>query len=338
MNALLARARRLLEDRRRTKTLAAAAAALLVAAAVKSKVGGGKPAPEDSTAAVERGPLELRFRETGEIAAKDSVDVASKVSGRILTLAVQEGDRVAAGQKLAVIQPGRTETERYQPSTVTAPIGGVVMRYVKGAGSNAQDTRFAKVGDYVTGLFESNNPNYLMTIGDLSSIVVELKISEMDILKLSEKMPVTVKVDALPDSVFPAVVRLISPQAEKDANGLKVFRVQVALDKTDPRLRPGMTARVDALLDRRENALKIPLPALFEEGGERFVYLHSRIGSARRAKVEVGLRNELDVEVLAGVKEGDRVLTDKPAGELSKPGGQNSRRMARAARRAMPGR
>ncbi|MCX5788265.1 MAG: efflux RND transporter periplasmic adaptor subunit [Elusimicrobia bacterium] len=272
---------------------------------------GAAPGAQDS-AKVSRGDLEVRFADAGEIAPKNSVDVAAKVSGRVTELAVDEGQRVAPGQKLTVIQPGRTEAERYVPFTLTAPIAGVVMRYQK-QGSN-EEGRIVRLGDYVTGLLESNTPTYLMTIGDLSKLIVKLKISEMDVLKLHEGMHVSVKVDALPGADFPSRVTLLSPQAERDKNDLKTFRVEVTLDKAEARLKPGMTARVDGLLDARRGVLKMPLSAVFEEGGAEFAYRREAQGKSKSSKtrLKLGLRNETDVELLEGLKEGDTVLTEKP--------------------------
>jgi len=150
------------------------------------------------TVKVERGDIELHFMDSGELTPKTFVDVASKVSGRVIELFVDEGARVRKGEKLAVIQPGRTEAEAYVPTTLTAPIDGVVMRYQDRSSNNAAEGRLSKLGEYVTGLMESQNPTYLMTVADLSRLIVKMKISEMDILKLKEGMDVKVTVDALP--------------------------------------------------------------------------------------------------------------------------------------------
>lgn len=268
---------------------------------------------EDSAAAtVARGSLEIRFTELGDIAAKNTVNVASKVSGRVLELHVQEGAAVKAGDTLAVIQPGKTGAERFLPSTLTAPIDGILLRYVKDENSSSANAKFVEVGEYVTGIFESQNPTYLMTVADMRKVIVKLKINEMDILKLREKMPVDVMVDAIADVKFPATVTMIAPQAEREARGGKFFRVEVALDKNDPNLRTGMTARVDALLEKREDVLKAPLAALFEEKGQELVYLEVEDGKPRQIEVKTGMRTETDVEIVSGLKEGGKILTEKP--------------------------
>ncbi|MBI2787458.1 MAG: efflux RND transporter periplasmic adaptor subunit [Elusimicrobia bacterium] len=216
------------------------------------------------------------------------------------------------GDKLAVIQPGRTEAEAYVPTTLTAPIDGVVMRYQDRSSNNSQEGRLSKLGEYVTGLMESQTPTYLMTVADLSRLVVKMKISEMDILKLKEGMDVKVTVDALPGQDFPSKVTLVSPQAEKDNNNLKNFKVEVTLLKSDARLKPGMTARVDGLLDSRKKVLKLALSGVFEEGGKEFGYVAAAEGKPKKTPLKLGLRSEMDVEVLEGVKEGDKLLTEKP--------------------------
>lgn len=270
----------------------------------------------DNQAEVSRGDLDTHFKEVGDISAKSTVPVTSKVSGRIIKLSVREGDRVSAGQDLAVIQPGRTETERYLPSTVTAPISGIVMRPVKEGGG---DSRFVEVGDYVSGLFESPTAPPLATIADLRQLVVRLKISEMDILKLREHMPVTVSIDALQNSTFTASVSMIAPQAEKEMNGGKIFRVEVSLTQTDPRLRSGMTARVDALLEHKSNTLKAPLAAVFEDAGETLSYLVVPGSKPRQVRVTQGLRTDTETEILSGLKEKDKVLTEKPKESVPLP-------------------
>jgi len=292
------------------KAAAVLAAALLGAGGWKYYA---KPAVEAGLGivTVERGDIEVHFMDSGELTPKTFVDVASKVSGRVIELYVDEGTRVKKGDRIAVIQPGRTEAEAYVPTTLTAPIDGIVMRYQDRSSSNSQEGRLSKLGEYVTGLMESQTPTYLLTVADLSRLVVKMKISEMDILKLREGMDVKVTVDALPGQEFPSKVTLVSPQAEKDSNNLKNFKVEVTLLKGDARLKPGMTARVDGLLDSRKKVLKLALSGVFEEGGKEFAY-RSGGPKADKAPLKLGLRSEMDVEVLDGVKEGDKLLTEKP--------------------------
>lgn len=293
------------------KAAAAVALAALGAAGWKYAYS-GKSSAEGASVTVERGDIELHFMDSGELTPKTFVDVASKVSGRVIELYVDEGARVKRGDRLAIIQPGRTEAEAYVPTTLTSPIDGVVMRYQDRSSGNSQEGRLSKLGEYVTGLMESQTPTYLLTVADLTRLVVKMKISEMDVLKLREGMDVKVSVDALPGLEFPSKVTLVSPQAEKDGNNLKNFKVEVTLLKSDARLKPGMTARVDGLLDSRKKVLKLSLSGVFEEGGKEFAYPTGGGKPPVKTPLKLGLRSEMDVEVLDGVKEGDKLLTEKP--------------------------
>jgi multidrug efflux pump subunit AcrA (membrane-fusion protein) len=268
----------------------------------------GSILPPANEVKVSVGDIELHFADSGELTPKNFVDVASKVSGRVIEMKVEEGARVKKGDTLCVIQPGRTEAEAYLPASIKAPMDGVVMRYQDRSANNPAEGKISKLGDYVTGLLESTQPTYILTVADLGRLVVKMKISEMDVLKLREGMPVKVTIDALPGQDYPARVSLVSPQAEKDQNNLKNFKVEVSLLKTDLRLKPGMTARVDGLLERRAKVMKLPLAAVFEEAGKEWVYL----GTKERKPVELGLRSEMEAEVLSGLSDGQVLLTEKP--------------------------
>ncbi|MBI4669519.1 MAG: HlyD family efflux transporter periplasmic adaptor subunit [Elusimicrobia bacterium] len=295
---------------------------------------------------VSRGDIEVRFRETGEIVPKTAVDVNAKVSGRILELYVHEGSRVKKGEKLALLQPGRSELDQYVPVVIAAPLDGLIL--VPDKKEDQQELpKFIQAGDYVLGLFESNSPTDLMTIADMREMAAELQISEMDILKLKEGLDVEVTVDAIAEEKFAGKIAAISPRAVKNNNNLKVFKVMIGLAKNDAshrnfnrpfpqgrgdarpaphsfgdgvgagglgRLRAGMTARIEAVLNKKTNVLKIPLSVIYEEAGKETVYLADGKKS-KRTEIKTGLKNEMDAEVLSGLKEGDNVLPEKPIEE-----------------------
>ncbi len=281
------------------------------------KSGKNKGAEPENLAAVTRGDIQLKFQDAGEVTPKNPVDIASPATGRITELFVEEGGRVRSGDKIAVIQPGKSESEKYVPVTITAPMDGIIMKYTDDTQNGK--SYFAKAGDRVNGLYDYGSPTYLMRVADLKKLIVKMKISEMDILKLNEGMKVDITIDALAGTPFIGMVSLISPQAEKDNTGVKMFTIEVSLSKTHPGLRPGMTARVEAVLDSRKNAVKIPLSALFEETNETFVYLASGPGKKpQKTAVKAGLRSETDIEILSGLKENDKVFTEKPPDETKK--------------------
>ncbi|MBI2069811.1 MAG: efflux RND transporter periplasmic adaptor subunit [Elusimicrobia bacterium] len=267
--------------------------------------------PELALAA--KGDIETRFRETGEVVPRVAVDIHAKASGRIIDRYVNEGSAVKRGEKLALLQPGRSELDRYVPIEITAPISGVILAPIQREGQR-EIQRLAQPGDFVLGLLDTTNPTVLMIIADMREMTVELKISEMDILKLKTGMSVDVKVDAIAGETFPGEIDSISPRAVRDSNNLKTFKVLVRLIKNDERLRTGMTARVEAVLAKKTGVLKIPLNVIYEEKGEEFVYF-ARGKKPERRTVKTGLKNETDAEVIEGLNEGESVLPEKPLDE-----------------------
>lgn len=305
------------------KRFLAAALAVLVGVGggywkFKPRKRGGMRSSSDF-AKVEKGNLEVRFHEIGELAALHAVDVVSKVNGRILDVYVQEGQKVKRGDKLALIQPGKSEEERYVPVTLASPMEGVVMPPPK-SGTDSGLGQIPTPGTYVNGTLDNTSAAPIMTIADMRQMAVELQISEVDILKLQEGLPVEVSLSAIAGEKFSGSINLVSPRAFKSSGNLRVFRVQAKVDKSDPRLRYGMTAQVEAILQKKEAVLKAPHAAVFEEEGKNVVYVRNG-KKPRRTEVVIGIKNETEIEIQSGLKEGDELYLEKPREDEKKQKG-----------------
>ncbi len=258
-----------------------------------------------------KGKIEVKFNDIGEVVPKNIMDVNSKVSGRIEKLFVVEGKKVKKGDKIAIVQPGQSEADKFIPMDVFAPISGTVMCCVS-SGYYSEAT-MAKIGQRITGAATSSNPSCLMRIGNYNKMLVKLKVGEMDIFKLKVGMPVKIHVDAIENEVFSGKISMISPQADKDnRSGIKTFRVQAEISRYHKFLRPGITARVEAIMDSKKDILIMPLTGLFEKYGVTFAYLYVPGGKAKKVLIKTGLRGVRNIEILSGLKEKDEVYTDKP--------------------------
>lgn len=268
---------------------------------------------------VSKGDIEVKFQDLGDVNPKQLVEVFAKVGGILDEVRVTEGDSVAKGDRIALVQPGQSEADKYLPVEVLSSLSGTVMP-CQSRGYYDEAT-MAKIGQRISGVYDSGNPTCLMQIGDLSQMIVKLNVSEMEVLKLRKNMPVKVTVDAIASLDLSGRISLISPKAEKDnRSGVKSFRVEVGINQQAAALRPGMTARIETVMDSRKNILKMPISGLFEEKGKRFAYFYVPNGKAKKTDVVTGLRNETEVEILNGLKEGDQVYTDKPLNiEENKP-------------------
>ncbi|OGR41737.1 MAG: hypothetical protein A2X35_12745 [Elusimicrobia bacterium GWA2_61_42] len=261
--------------------------------------------------AVARGDIDVKFQDLGDLYPKNVVEVFSKVGGTLEEVSVHEGEAVQKGARVALVQPGQSSADKYLPVEVFAPITGTVMPCVS---NNYYDTAsMAKSGQRISGVYDSGSPTCLMQVGDMSRMVVKLNVSEMEVLKLRKGMPVKITADAVPGPEMAGTIDMIAPVAEKDnRSGVKSFRVEAAVTSPLAAMRPGMTARIEAVMAERRNTLKMPISGLFEEKGRRFAYLVVPGASAKKVDVVIGLRNEVDVEVLKGLNAGDEVYSDKP--------------------------
>ena len=153
-------------------------------------------------------------------------------------------------------------------------------------------------------------------IPDLSSMRVELKLDEVDRGKLQLSQELIVKVDAIPDSEFNADLDWISPIAAINFKGMgmteKTFPARATMKRTDPRLRPGMSASVEVIIEKHEKQVLIPIRASFLQKGKPAVWVQKGGGFEVRL-IEVGKRNDTDMIVVKGLKAGENIAMEDPA-------------------------
>lgn len=152
-------------------------------------------------------------------------------------------------------------------------------------------------------------------IPDLSKLRIDLKLDEVDRGKLALGQKVKVRIDAIPDREFDATLDWISPIAAVQWRGMgmteKTFPARATIAGTDARLRPGMSASAEILLESTPNQLLIPTRASFTVNGKPSVYVQRGQTFIIRP-IEVGKRNDSETVVLSGVAEGEMVTLENP--------------------------
>ncbi|HBB02503.1 MAG: RND family efflux transporter MFP subunit, HlyD family secretion protein [Candidatus Peregrinibacteria bacterium GW2011_GWF2_38_29] len=138
---------------------------------------------------------------------------------------------------------------------------------------------------------------------------VEVDIPDVDIAKIKVENVARITLDAYGDNdVFLAKVISIDP-AETVIEGVPTYKVKLAFDKEDERVKSGMTANIDIVTATRENALYVPQRAVFAIDGERFVKIQDEDGKIYDVKVKAGIRDvNGNMEILEGVKAGDKIV------------------------------
>jgi RND family efflux transporter MFP subunit len=273
-----------------------------------------------------------------------TVGVNAQIGGALTSVEVQEGDRVRVGQILArlddreiraqlvaadanleVVQASYDRAQRLRErqvitqaefdreraalaaaeaereqfatragyTTVTAPAAGVIT------------DKLVEAGD-VVGL-----QTRLFTIADLSTLVVLVGVSEMDVVQVRPGDAVRMALDALPDRAMEGTVRRVFPSADPRT---RLVPVEVALERGAEALaRPGFLARATFALGTREDVLLVPAGALVSAGATTAVFVVSAGGAAVRRPVSTGLTTQGMVEVLEGLEEGERIVVQGAA-------------------------
>ncbi|MBE7541697.1 MAG: efflux RND transporter periplasmic adaptor subunit [Bryobacteraceae bacterium] len=196
---------------------------------------------------------------------------------------------------------------------IRAPVDGIVniMPNFRAQGSWGSTPPAFKEGDNAwTGAAIAEIP-------DLSEMRIELKLEEVDRGKVKLGQEIRVRVDAIPDREFKAKLDWISPIASLQFRGFgasseKTFPARATLTQVDDRLRPGMSASAEVLIETAANSLLIPAKASFMEGGKPAVWVQRGQGFQVRL-IEVGQRNDNDIVVTSGLQEGDRIALENPA-------------------------
>lgn len=194
---------------------------------------------------------------------------------------------------------------------ITAPIDGIVniLPNFRAGGSFGSMPPPFKEGDRAwTGAAIAEIP-------DLSSMRVEMKLEEVDRGKIKLGQQVRVRVDAIADKEFQAELDWISPIAALAFRGPgmaeKNFPAYATLKNLDPRLRPGMSATAEIVIESHPNVLLIPARASFLYQGKPAVWVQRGQQFLIRT-IEVGLRNENDIVVSKGLREGEVVTLENP--------------------------
>jgi len=200
----------------------------------------------------------------------------------------------------------RAANDQLEKSIIRAPIPGFVVyreSYLAG------EKRKPRIGDSVW----TNQP--IIVLPDISSMVVDSKVREVDVGNLKIGQEVQVTVDAYPEPVHTGRVDLKGALASADPDtksAAKYFSLRVALDGSDNRLRPGMSARIDVLVTQVRGRLAVPVNAVFRDGSQTYCYKWDG-HRAQRQEVKVGATDNSWIVIESGIGKGDKVCLRRPA-------------------------
>jgi membrane fusion protein, multidrug efflux system len=175
---------------------------------------------------------------------------------------------------------------RYEHATIRAPFDGIITQ------------RHIKVGNMV------NVNGSTFEITDFNSLKGELFVPEKQYSRLAVDQQAMVSVDAIPDQVFNGKIERVSPIIDQLSG---TFKIVIALQNDNFKLRPGMFARFKIIADTHSNAFLINKNAIISQDQEDSVFL-VREGKAIRQKVSLGFIDGDIAEILSGVNKGDMLV------------------------------
>jgi membrane fusion protein (multidrug efflux system) len=262
--------------------------------------------------------------------------VVAKTSGVALSVLVEEGQQVAAGQTLVRLDSARSQLQAAQTAAQMRKLEANYARArqmaeqkLLSANDNDQlrydleearaanhmanlELSYANVQAPISGVIASRsikNGNFvqintpIFRIVDTSRLEATLNVPERELATLKAGLPVHMQVDALPGKVFTGTVDRVAPVVD---SGSGTFRVVCAFTGGGV-LQPGMFGRIKIDYDQRADALVVPRVALLEDDGDPAVFVVQG-DKTKRVPVKLGYLDGSWAEIRNGVKEGDQVV------------------------------
>ena len=292
--------------------------------------------------AVTVGPIERRLAAVGSLRSYKSVVIRPEIAGRIAAFRFEEGEQVAQGQPLVLLDNSvwRAVVEQVQAAVELSQTNydravGLLERKV--GTTKARDETFAQMRvdqaelelakarldkslitapfDGVVGLRKVSVGDFvnmgddIVNLEQIDPLKADFRVAESYLGAVRPGQRIELKVDAFAGQAFNGEVYAIDPLIDESGRSILL---RARLPNSEHLLRPGLFARVTLVLNERENAIQVPEQALVPQGQEQFVF---RVvdGKAALTKVAVGIRREGMVEIVEGLGPEDEVVT---AGQL----------------------
>jgi len=246
------------------------------------------------------------FQRKAQMAYERSLrQLDAKIRAYIMT---QKTLRIQVSREEKLVEDFAEKDRKYQlafdQARITAPQDGML---IYGRTFGRGGSRKLTIGSNVS----SQNP-IIATLPDLSVLVSETYVEEIFISKIKIGDSARVHIDALKNQETVGVISNIS-NVGQEMTGFesKVFKVNIRIASDNKRIKPAMTTANEIIISRQQNVLVVPRSAIFNEEAKQFVYL-KEFNSVSVRYVEIGNQNEKFVIIKSGLKEGDKILLNKP--------------------------
>ncbi|HBN08857.1 MAG TPA: hypothetical protein DD435_09475 [Cyanobacteria bacterium UBA8530] len=266
-----------------------------------------------SQAAVEAGSITPREAETakGDFAGSTAQIEEARAHLRLLKAGSRVEEVSEARAQLAKAEVAfKAAEDQLSYSFIRSPMSGTVIQ------------RGIEAGEMVSpGVSATAQGTRMLIVADLSHLVIQSNLNQVDVGKVRKSQAVEVRVDSAPGKVFQGRIWQVAPAAEASSDGqnsIQTFPVKTILDVSPGKeekeiLKPGMSADIDIQVMTKKDALFLPVEAVVRgKGDEATVTLPTKDKKGKGKKVKLGISNDHQIEVLEGLSLGETVLI-KPA-------------------------
>ncbi len=210
-----------------------------------------------------------------------------------------------ATERLELLEKGKIHmSNREIDSMIKSPIDGMIL------------SQNVFQGDPVVPLTNYQPGTELCSLADMGSLRFKGTVDEIDVGKIVSGMEAEIQVGALPEISISGTVTRIYPKAKKDGNAT-LFDIEIAIrPAAGTTLRAGFSATASIRIRDRKQVLVIPERLVIFENGKRFVEVPEGQGNGdekvRKVEIQTGLSDGLNIEILSGLKEGEKVIERPP--------------------------
>ncbi len=261
------------------------------------------------------GSIRTFISSTGTVLPKNRLEIKPPVNGRIERILVKEGDAVKIGdilawmsstERAALLDAARGKGEQsvsywetaYKPIPLIASIDGEVI------------VEKIQPGQTVT----TSDPVVVLS----DCLIVRAQVDETDIGKVGLNKKAIISIDAYPDVKINSTVGHLYYES-KTVNNVTVYEVDLVPEEIPKFFRSGMNASIDFIDQSSDNALLIPVEAIYKEKDASYVLVkQGEDAQPVRAAVKLGISDDKNVEVLSGITKDDKIILKSKTYSLPK--------------------
>ena len=261
-------------------------------------------------------------------------NIVSQTAGRIVSIKAEVGQQVRKGQLLATMDDvnlAKTRMQYVNDSTELARltelynIGAVAqsdydmaklaLNVTKKTYQNLAENTYLRspINGVVTARNYDKGDMYSMAqpifvVQQIQPVKMLINVSETLFTNISKDMDFEITVESYPGETFQGKVNLIYPTVSASTH---TFPVEIVCQNADQKLRPGMFARVTANFGTNHHVVIPDVAVVKQQGsGEHFVYVLKPDNTVKYTLVELGKRMGNRYEIISGINEGDRIVTE----------------------------